>query len=199
MLRDVFKPAAILLAVCAVITAGLAFTYSATRDTIAERIRLEAEEARREVHGAADSFKPYVGLDKLKKDKPELEPVTEVFIGYRGDKETGHVFSIIVKGYGGDLQMTVGIDGQGTITGVRIGENSETPGLGSKATDQPFLSQFEGLLPQKTLEVTKTEGGKPEEISAISGATITSRAVTSGVQAAVEAARVIRQEGGGKQ
>jgi electron transport complex protein RnfG len=80
---------------------------------------------------------------------------------------------------------------------VKIGENSETPGLGSKVTEDNFLVQFQGINPQNPLKVVKTEGTRPEEIDAVSGATISSRAVVSGVQAAAEASWLIRQDKAG--
>lgn len=193
MLHDILKPAGVLLVVCVVVTAALAFTYSATRDAISERAALEAEEARMKVHGEAERFEEIIGLDRIYEDKTGLATVKQASTGYKGDTVTGHVFSVVVKGYGGDLHMTVGIDITGNITGVNIGENSETPGLGSKITENRFLSQFDGINPQEPLKVVKTASTKPEEIDAVSGATISSRAVISGVQAAVEAARFVRE------
>jgi len=60
------------------------------------------------------------------------------------------------------------------------------PGLGAKAKDKPFISQFEGIAPKEPLTVVKNAKTKVEEINAISGATITSRAVTKAVQAALD-------------
>jgi electron transport complex protein RnfG len=195
--RDILKPAAVLLVVCVVVSAALAFTYSITKVTIKERALLEAEEARREVQEAAERFEILDDFESLKEGRPELDVVKEAYTGFKGNDATGHVFAVVVKGYGGDLKMTVGIDLSGNITGVKIGENSETPGLGSKVTEDNFLVQFQGINPQNPLKVVKTEGTRPEEIDAVSGATISSRAVVSGVQAAAEASRLIRQDKAG--
>ncbi|MBO6214855.1 MAG: FMN-binding protein, partial [Lachnospiraceae bacterium] len=86
-------------------------------------------------------------------------------------------------GYGGDITFSVGITNEGVINGYSITAISETAGLGMKATEDKFSSQFRGI-PVGTYEVTKASAGE-NEIEAISGATITSRAMTYGVDAAV--------------
>jgi len=100
------------------------------------------------------------------------------------------------KGYGGSITITVGIDTEGKITGVEIGDNNETPGLGTKAKDEPFISQFVGIIPEEPLTVVKRNKTKSEEIDAISSATITSRAVTKAVQAAVDINAELMKRGG---
>lgn len=194
MLRDILRPTAVLVAICAAVTAALAFTYSITKEPIAQRACEEAEEARKKVLCDADRFEEVENLDRLREENPALGAVIQASIGYSEDSAVGHVISLVVKGYGGDMHMTVGIDISGKITGVAVGENSETPGLGSKATGELFLSRLEGITPREELKVVKTGGQKPEEIDAISGATITSRAIVAGVQEAVNAAGLLRQE-----
>ena len=81
------------------------------------------------------------------------------------------------ESYGGDVQISVGITADGTITGVGFLAINDTPGLGIK-------DQFNGRAAQ-TFEVTKTAASGDAQIQAISGATITSSAVTNAVNAAV--------------
>ena len=88
------------------------------------------------------------------------------------------------ESYGGDVQIYVGITADGTITGVGFLAINETPGLGMKAKEPAFKDQFNGRAAQ-TFEVTKTAASGDAQIQAISGATITSSAVTNAVNAAV--------------
>ncbi len=92
-------------------------------------------------------------------------------------------FSASGKGYGGDVGIMVGVNiSSDKISGVRVTTHSETPGIGARAKSNPelLMPEFVGLPMDKTFTV-KTAGG---EIDAISGATITSKAVCGGVTAA---------------
>ena len=96
----------------------------------------------------------------------------------------GYIFNITTsKGYGGDIQLTVGIQSDGTVTGVSFLSLSETAGLGMKAKDPKFYNQYKGKKAEKF--VVSKDGGDGEQIDAISGATITSRAVTGAVNVAL--------------
>lgn len=87
------------------------------------------------------------------------------------------------SGYGGDIQVAIGIK-DGTLTGFEVVTNSETAGLGSKCAEPEFASQFAGK-PVTKLEYTKTGATEDNQIDAISGATITTNAVTEAVNAAI--------------
>ncbi len=93
-------------------------------------------------------------------------------------------FEEFATGYGGEIGVMVGIDLESdTVLGAAVTVHSETPGLGAKAKeDQAFVSQFKGLPVSATLAVTQ-DGGK---IDAISGATMTSRAVTEAIGKSLE-------------
>ena len=87
------------------------------------------------------------------------------------------------EGYGGDIQITVGITADGTISGVAFLSISETAGLGMKATEPSFYNQYVNKKADKF--VVSKDGGDGEQIDALSGATITSRAVTGAVNTAL--------------
>ena len=97
----------------------------------------------------------------------------------------GWCMTVNSKGYGGIVTFIVGITKDGAVKAINILNHSETPGLGAKSTEPEFYTQFNDRdkLP---LKVVKGAASGADEISAISGATITSNAVTSGVNAAVE-------------
>ncbi|MDO5100017.1 MAG: RnfABCDGE type electron transport complex subunit G [Eubacteriales bacterium] len=96
----------------------------------------------------------------------------------------GYVITVTSKaGYGGDIKLSFGLTADGTIRRLYLLSISETAGLGMKAKEEPFLSQFNDQSVE-TLEV-KRHTGQPGDgyIDAISGATITSRAITRAVNA----------------
>jgi electron transport complex protein RnfG len=138
-----------------------------TADTIAEQIAQKAENAMRQVL-EADSYEPL--------DVPEESAVTAAYRA--GDK--GYVVRVAPNGFGGAIDMMVGVDVSGAVTGVAIVSQSETASLGANCTREDFRAQFTGKT--GTLSVSK-DGG---EIEALTGATVTSRAVTEGVNTALE-------------
>lgn len=138
-----------------------------TADAIAEQIAQKAENAMRQVL-EADGYEPL--------DVPEDSAVTAAYRA--GDR--GYVVRVAPNGFGGAIDMMVGVDVSGAVTGVAIVSQSETASLGANCTREDFRAQFTGKT--GTLSVSK-DGG---EIEALTGATVTSRAVTEGVNTALE-------------
>lgn len=97
----------------------------------------------------------------------------------------GHVVTATSKdGYGGDITVSVGMDSDGTVTGIAFLVLTETAGLGMKAQEPEWSNQYIGKNVDAFI-VTKNGAAEDQEINAISGATITSDAVTGAVNAAV--------------
>ncbi len=94
------------------------------------------------------------------------------------------------KGFGGAVKVMIGIDANGEITGVKVTEHSETPGLGTKAADPGYLKQYQGVS-----EATAGHINDDPNIDAVTGATITSNAVYGSV---VEALAQFKECGGVK-
>ena len=110
--------------------------------------------------------------------------VDEVYSAVMDGSEAGYVITVTDKdGYGGDIQITVGIMSDGTVNGISFLSISETAGLGMKATEPSFYNQYVNKQADKF--VVSKDGGDGEQIDALSGATITSRAVTGAVNAAL--------------
>jgi len=194
--RDIIKPAATLFFVCIIVSLCLAFTYSVTKSKIEERATQDALAARKEVLTMADSFEKINNIEELIQQNPDFTLVKEAYKGIKDRKVQGYVFSLESKGYGGIINITVGINSKGESSGIIIGQNSETPGLGSKAKEAPFKSQLTNIKPEGPLTVIKGKKSKPEEVEAISGATITSKAVVKAVQAAIDiSAKLAKMEG----
>ena len=170
-MREIAKVAFRLFLIMILAGLCLGATYTVTKDPIAQQELLQQEADRRAVLPEAATF-----------EEVAIEPTGAVTACFRGLSESGepcgYALSVTASGFGGDIAMTVGV-----VTGVRIGTHSETPGLGAKAADDSFLSQFTGKGGELT--VNKNGAQNDSEISAITAATITSRAVTSAVNEAV--------------
>ena len=109
-----------------------------------------------------------------------------------GGATAGYAIKVVASGSQGKIEMMVGVDGEGTVTGVSIVKNAETAGIGSKVmTNMPtasgvgVLSQFEGKSAADGLLAVGTN------VDAISGATVSTRGVTNGVNAALAVAGVM--------
>ncbi len=105
---------------------------------------------------------------------------------YRETDQSGNLLGYVVRieatGYGGPIQLLAGISGDlKRIEGIDIVEHTETPGLGGRIQEDWFKSQFSGLDPVSAISYVKNEKPDPEEneIQAISGATISSKAIVS--------------------
>jgi len=191
-LKSILKPTLTLFLVCLIVTGALSVTYNITKDTISAREALEAENGRKNVLPEADTYRKIENIEELQEKSTRLELVKEAYEGLKGGNVEGYVFSVVSKGYGGDIKIMVGIDKDMKITGIKVLSHSETPGLGSKATNEKFLSQMIGIVPKEKLKVVKTKRTKSEEIDTVTSATITSEAVVKAVQAAVDMAAVLK-------
>lgn len=194
MWNSIVKPALVLFIVCAVVAGSLAAVNALTKDTIEQNILIASEKARQEVLAEAKSFTELETEKLTEAQKEYMKLVRQVFVGDADGVTVGFVFNVANKGYGGDIYITVGVDTDGKITGVKIGDNNETPGLGTKANPE-ITNQLIGLTPIQPLTTVKVKTDKNEDIQAISGATITSRAVTDAVEAAVQMAQLLIKEG----
>ena len=174
---------AVLFIISVIVALLLAYTNSVTKDTIAENVMKEQNVAKQAVLASADAFEEIAYQD-------ESGLVKAVFEGKDASGKTvGWCVNVAPNGYGGALDMMVGVLGDFTISGVEVVSHSETAGLGAKAQDPAFSSQFAGKKTDLPLSVIKNGTPKNSEIVAISGATITSNAVKDGVNAATAAVR----------
>lgn len=191
-MRDIVKTTLSLIIICFAVSLCLAFVNNVTKDTIAERAKSDAEEQRRQVMAKAESFKEVSGWQ----EKDSSGMIREAYAAYAGDKLIGYVFSAAPKGYGGEIRVTIGITSDRAISGVKVGDNKETPGLGTKTAESSFTGQYLNKNIQTQLEVVKRAPTGDNQIEAVSGATISSRAVTGAVQAAATLGQKLLEEGG---
>lgn len=179
--KEILKPTLALLLICVVATALLALTNSVTAARIAETELENALASRRTVMPDAADF-----------GEEQIYDTLTYCAALDADGNTiGRVFTAAAKGYGGTVSVMVGIGADGKITGIEILSHSETPGLGANSTKPAFKSRFVGKSGTLTVSKTSNDG---ENVQAITAATITSKAVTSAVNAALAADRAL--EGG---
>ena len=174
MLKKIAIPAVVLTVICAVITALLAGTNLLTRDSIEQQEQLRLAQTRRQALSEAERFEEVASEDGA---------VLCRGLNAAGEP-CGFVAQTAAKGYGGEVTVVTGFSGEGRITAVVLLSHSETPGLGAKAEGEEFRSQFAGKAADQPLTVKKSAAGDAD-VQAISGATITSRAVTSAVNQAM--------------
>ena len=182
--KDMFKLGLNLLIISAIAALLLAFTNNVTADTIAKRNEQANAEARKLVLESAQDFEQ---VKDVKTDNSKGVKVSEIYEAKDASGNTvGYTLKVLPSGYGGTIEYMVGIDSaKGQVSGINVVSNSETAGLGAKATDPEFSDQYKGK-PLEELSVLKNGTPGDTEIKAISGATITSTAVTNGVDAAIE-------------
>lgn len=174
--KEIIVPAVSLFVICLVATALLAVTNQITAPKI-EQLAIETEsKAKKEVLKDAVSFS----------DAKTVTLDGKEYTYYEGlDAEgqvMGYVFSTSAKGYGGDIDVMSGIDSEGVIKGVSILSISETAGLGMNAKNEGFLNQYTDKSGK--LSVIKNGAAGDNEIQALTGATITSNAMTAAVNTA---------------
>ena len=179
MNNKIVRLAVVLLGITAVTGIILGGVYTMTLKPIEAVQQQQKMEALSATMPGAKEFKQV----EVKNDKSGL--VKEINEGSDGGNVIGYNFTVAPKGYGGIITLVVGIANDGTVKGIKILSLSETPGLGMKSTEPAFSDQFKDKKAD-VLTVVKTAPAAAGDIQAISGATITSRAVTLGVNSALD-------------
>ena len=168
---------------------ALGLVNEITKEPIAQQEAKAKAEACKAVFAEADDF---AAIQDLSGAASALESagltgkadVNEAYEAKKGGETVGYVITVTDhEGYGGDIQFSVGVSTDDTLTGISILSIGETAGLGMKAKNADFQAQFVGLPATGNLEYTKT--GEEGKIDALSGATVTTNAMTNGTNAAI--------------
>lgn len=204
-MNKIIKDALILFAITLVAGVLLGGVYEITKDPIAAQNEKAKQEAYKEVMADADSFEALSGdayseanitatfAEALKSDAEsyEADEITEVVAGIKDGKVIGLVVTVVAgDGYAGDIKFSVGVSSEGEYLGTSILSIGETAGLGMRVkTDPSFLGQFKNAVTDKFVLVKDGSGtaAGDEKIDAISGSTVTSKAVLRGINAALVA------------
>ncbi len=181
--REYVYPVVILVVISVVTTALLAITNFVSSPIIAANQAASADATRKELLAEADSFSLVEGDYLTSSD--QSAKVTEI---YEADNGVGMVLTVVTKSFGGDLTMMVGMDAEGAVTGVKVTDNSDTPGVGSKDTQPDYLAQYDGLTTLTSENVKKetsvTSDGTAFEY--ITGASVSGTAIHKGVYLALD-------------
>ena len=186
-MNKILKNTLILTAITLIAGLGLGLVHEITLNPIAQA----QEKAKKE---AWQAVFPDAKLDEFKEtdvdQKAAKQAISNLGVNATIDEvctvgDTGYVITTTDKdGYGGDIQISVGIEKDGTVKGIEMLSISETAGLGMKATEADFKDQFKDKKVEK-FSYTKSGEEGDDKIDALSGATITTNAVTNAVDSAL--------------
>lgn len=168
--NKIFKPIVVLCVICIVVTGALAATNGMTAPIIEAATLAAQEAARTELLPDAQGFEKVEGVD-----------VANVSDVYRTTNDVGVVITSSAKGYGGDVVVMTAITPDGNIKQIKVTEQYETKGIGSNVVSTPsYWERYEGVSAGQALVLN-------QDIDAYSGATISSKALLSAVNSAIEA------------
>ena len=168
--NELIKPIIVLVVICLVVSALLGFTNSVTAPIIEENERIAAEQTRAAVLEGSNGF------TEIECDTAALG----ITSAYKENNGLGYVITAANKGYGGDVVVTVGLDADGKVVGLSANVGTETSGVGTKAGAEAYTGNYIGL------------SGNCDSVDTISGATYSSTAVKTGVNAALAAYDAIK-------
>ncbi|MBQ2825622.1 MAG: FMN-binding protein [Clostridia bacterium] len=160
------KTGAMLLAVCAIVTLVLAMVNFLTKDMAAANKQKDTDIAIKELFPTCTA--------STEEETVHGAPINGVYKVMEKDTHIGYAVGVIASGFGGDIEMLVGIGHGGVVNGVKIISMSETPNVGSRVNDSEYLSGYKGLSGELVIG---------QDVDAISGATVSSKAVLAGVNA----------------
>lgn len=191
--KYIIKLTVTLFLTCVVVAGLLGYVNSITKDRIAA-ITWEKTVAAMQQVIDADNFSDALPLtdDMTAAATAQGGTLDAVYEAKSGSETVGYAVSVSASGSQGTISMMVGIDAEGAVTGVSIITNAETSGIGSKVMDNEPLTNGTGVLDQfigkSAADGTLSVG---TNVDAITGATVSTKGVTTGVNTALAAAGVI--------
>lgn len=166
--NKVYKPIVVLCIICIVVTGALAATNQVTAPIIEAATLAAQEAARTELLPEADGFTKVEGVS--------VDNVSDIYVS---NNNVGTVITCSGKGYGGTVTVMVAFTPDGTIKQLKVTEQGETQGVGTKVTtNADYWTKYEGLEAKPLTLGT--------DVDAVTGATISSRALMSAVNAAID-------------
>lgn len=183
-MKETIKLGVILLVITAVAGGVLAVSNSYTAPIIEEIHMKESLGAFFDIFPDADDF---VEIDEglLEDITSDNEYVKEVYEVMEGDDLIGYGFKTVSGGFEGDITTVIGIDIEGTMAGIKVTDNNETPGLGAKIAEEDFSDSFKDKTTEEEL-VHSSSPSEDNEVQTVSGATASTEGVLTGVNGARE-------------
>lgn len=170
--REILKLGVTLGLICLIAGFALSATYSFTKDLISLQQKKELALAQKEIFPEASEFKK-VEMSEAKIDNATIRELYEALSS--DSNMIGYIATASTPGYGGNILFVLGISKDGSIKGVKVTEQTETPGLGANIVKPQFLEQFIGKIPKDEFIVKK-------DIKPIASATISSRSIANGIK-----------------
>ncbi len=191
-MSNIVRPAAVLLIICLIAAGLLGYVNAITSGPIADQEAAAQEESMKAVFADAAEFGEAEAIEDDAPEEHDNIDITTITPALDESGEPiGYAVAITAKGFSAGLQLMFGVDEEGTLTGLSVVNcSNETPGLGANAANESFYSQFAGM--SGDIAVTK-DGG---QVEALTGATITSRAVSNSATRAIEYVSENYPEGG---
>lgn len=193
--KYIIKLTVTLFVTCVVVAGALGLVNSVTEGPIADINKANTEAAMKQVVADPDNSEFSEALELTEEMTAAATAgggtLTEAYAVTVNGESDGYALKIVASGSQGNIEMMVGVDGEGTVTGVSIVDNSETAGIGSKVIDNEATSAGTGALDQF---VGKSGAGTlvvKQNIDAVTGATVSTKGVTKGVNAALAAAEAM--------
>ena len=188
--KFIIKVAGTLTVISLVTAAVLGGVNAVTKDPIAAINAQKTQEAMAAVVSDPTVFQAVEAIPQEAADAAASYggTLTELYDG----QGTGYVMKVVASGSQGSIEMMVGVDAEGAVTGVSVVDHSETSGIGTKVTGNEPLPSGTGVLDQfKGMSHAEGDLEVGKNVDAISGATVSSKGVTAGVNAALAAAEAL--------
>lgn len=183
-MREILKLSLFLLIVAGIAGAALNYVNSLAGPLIEQQILQNKIDSFKEVYPPGEKVEDESARYLQKTPDPAIK---EVNIAYRDGVPAGVIYLVESKGYSGVISILAGFDiASARIIAIKVLSQRETPGLGAKAKESKFQDRYRNKKTARALEVTKVAPAKENQIQAITASTITSKAVTQGVNAARE-------------
>lgn len=179
LFQEIIRPTLVLISICVVVAGLLALTYNGAGIAALEAAGLSEKQL--------EEALPHVLPQGSRLVKAEVSLENADFLdAYRDEGGAGCTIFVKSKGYGGTMKILVGFDGAGAVTGVWVMEHGETPGLGTRAMTEEYLSRYRGGTGPFAI---KADGG---EVDAVTGSTLSSRGIANGVTKAGEFYQLVK-------
>ena len=192
MRQKILKDTLALVLITLVAAVCLSFVYELTKDRIATAAAEERMNSYYLVYPEAVSFREADEiLDSSAFSNPDVTVTSVLYALDASGQETGCALSVVTaSGYGGEIELSLGLANDGTITGMKVTSMSETSGLGAHCQDETWQAQFAGIRARQ-IAFTKLGKTAPNEIDAITSATVTTTAVVEAVNCGLDFARQV--------
>jgi H+/Na+-translocating ferredoxin:NAD+ oxidoreductase subunit G len=175
-MKENFKLGIILAIITSIAGVLLGLANGFTKDAIAENSKLNKEDL---------ALIMPLATSVEETDKKLEGNILEILEGKNGSEAVGYLFKVNTKGFHGPVDLMIAISNEGKTTGLKVISHAETPGLGAKIDEDKFKERFKNIPINKGINIVKTTPTNENEVEGVTGATISSKAVGTAVNEAI--------------